>query len=250
MKLIWQIDPTEIDALQRFVHAHKDTPFVRFRIEKNVENPPHNVSPEHFWEVSVGCLLTSQQRSGPQSPVSRLLNTKPFPLSLSFLRAQTEPDVAAQRVLQTFGGIRFTQRIPEYLSANLAQLQEERWLHTQSVLAELILQRNAEAERKAADFIRLHYTGFGPKQSRNLLQGLGLSRYEIPIDSRITRWLNQFGFPVKLTAAALSDPDYFNFVSNGIQSICQQAGLLPCVLDAAIFSSYDNDGWTDENVVW
>ena len=27
--------------------------------------------------------------------------------------------------------------------------------------------------------------GFGPKQARNLLQGLGLTRYEIPIDSRI-----------------------------------------------------------------
>src|SRR3712207_8726784 len=32
--------------------------------------------------------------------------------------------------------------------------------------------------------------GFGPKQSRNLLQGLGLTRYEIPIDIRITRWFN------------------------------------------------------------
>ena len=250
MKLIWQIDPAEIDVLQRFVHARLETPFVRFRIQNNVENPPNTVSPEQFWDVSVGCLLTSQQRSGPDSPVTRLLNTKPFPLSLSFLRAQAEPAAAAQQVLQTFGGIRFTQRIPAYLVANLAHLEDERWPRTQAVLAELIQQRSAAAERSAADFIRLHYTGFGPKQSRNLLQGLGLSRYEIPIDSRITRWLNQFGFPVKLTASTLSDPDYFDFVSDGIQSICRETGLLPCVLDAAIFSSYDNDGWTDENVAW
>src|SRR4051794_37056495 len=60
-----------------------------------------------------------------------------------------------------------------------------------------------DTERNAARFIDDHYQGFGPKQSRNLLQGLGLSRFDVPIDSRITKWLNEFGFPVKLTVSAL-----------------------------------------------
>jgi hypothetical protein len=78
---------------------------------------------------------------------------------------------------------------------------------------------------------------------------LGLTKYEIPIDSRITRWLNAFGFPFHLTAGALSDPHYYNLVSDGIQTMCKQSDVLPCVLDAAIFSSYDT-GWTKDNIVW
>jgi hypothetical protein len=34
---------------------------------------------------------------------------------------------------------------------------------------------------------------------------VGLSRFEVPIDSRITKWLNDFGFPVKLAPSALPD---------------------------------------------
>jgi hypothetical protein len=93
------------------------------------------------------------------------------------------------------------------------------------------------------------FKGFGPKQSRNLLQGLGLSRFEIPIDSRITKWLNAIGFPLKLTANALQDRNYYNFVSDGFQKLCEACEIMPCVLDAAIFSSFDEGKWTEENVV-
>lgn len=70
------------------------------------------------------------------------------------------------------------------------------WRDTAEVLENVRLNPNPETERHAVRFIDEHYQGFGPKQSRNLLQGLGLSRFEIPIDSRITKWLNEFGFPV------------------------------------------------------
>ena len=92
--------------------------------------------------------------------------------------------------------------------------------------------------------------GFGPKQSRNLLQWIGLSRHEVPLDSRITKWLNEIGFPVRLTAKSLGDRHYYNFVSTGFQTLSEACGIAPCVLDAAIFASYNGDGWTDENVVW
>jgi hypothetical protein len=68
-------------------------------------------------------------------------------------------------------------------------------------------------------------TGIGPKQSRNLLQGVGLSQWETPIDSRITKWLNQFGFPLRLSANALSDRNYYNLVSEGFQRLCQASGI-------------------------
>ena len=54
-----------------------------------------------------------------------------------------------------------------------------------------------------------HITG----QCGDLLQALGLTRYEIPIDSRVTRWLNEFGFPIELSPAALGDIGLFGFWS-------------------------------------
>jgi hypothetical protein len=91
---------------------------------------------------------------------------------------------------------------------------------------------------------------FGPKQSRNLLQSLGLSRYETPIDSRIVKWLNEFGFPLRLSAPALADRHYYAFVMEGFQQICRACEVMPCVLDAAIFASFDNGGWTEESIIW
>ncbi|MCK9270029.1 MAG: hypothetical protein WC271_07755 [Bacteroidales bacterium] len=101
-----------------------------------------------------------------------------------------------------------------------------------------------------SDNLQVDFNGFGPKQSRNFLQALGLTKYEIPIDSRITTWLNDFGFPVTLTSSPLGDKGYYHFVSDGIQELCEKAEIYPCILDAAIFSSFDNDEWTDENTIF
>ncbi len=86
-------------------------------------------------------------------------------------------------------------------------------------------------------------SGFGPKKARNLLQELGLTIYEIPIDSRITKWLNKFGFPFKLSSTALSDRNYYNMILDGFQRVCEETGIYPCVLDAAIFASFDQESW-------
>jgi len=114
------------------------------------------------------------------------------------------------------------------------------------------LRRNQQvsAERQAVDFVDDHFYGFGPKQSRNLLQSLGLTRYEIPIDSRIIKWLNEFGFPLRLSSPALADRPYHCFVMEGFQEICRACEVMPCVLDAAIFASFDKEGWTEEKIIW
>ena len=105
-----------------------------------------------------------------------------------------------------------------------------------------------ELESEVADHVQKHFLGFAPKQSRNLLQSLGLTRYEIPIDSRLTDWLNDVGFPVRLTATALVDDNYYRFISNGIQTLCERSGVLPCIFDAAVFALRDSADRTDENV--
>ena len=90
-------------------------------------------------------------------------------------------------------------------------------------LQELINSDSKLKERQIADNLANEFDGFGPKQSRNFLQALGLTKYEIPIDSRITNWLNDFGFPLRLTSLPLSDVGYYHFVSDGIQNLCEKS---------------------------
>jgi hypothetical protein len=247
MKIIWQIDPADAVQVKDFLGQHRDNAFVRKRIETNLraEKPP--VTRETFWYTMVGCLLTTQQRSGPNSPISRFL-TEPFPLRYEVCAGH--PDLAsfARNALTEFRGIRRANTIGREAAANLAYLETGGWEPTFAFLEEVRLNPTPQTERKAAGFLDGKLWGFGPKQSRNLLQWLGLSRYEIPIDSRVTKWLNRFGFPIRLNAFCLADGVYYNFVSDGFQRLCEACDIVPCVLDAAIFASFDGDRWTDENV--
>lgn len=227
-----------------------DDPFVRARIERNLGETKPPVTREMFWSGVYACLLTTQQRSGPASPVTKFLLLTPSPLRLSTCEDQHNLPVYATRVLSRFGGLRRTTIIGKELQANLPMLQGKRWQEVTQYLETVRTRQTEDAERKAANFIEEGFRGFGPKQSRNLLQYLGLSRYEIPLDSRVTKWLRAFGFPVGLSAAILSDRDYYEFILDAVQALCRRAKVYPCVLDAAIFTSFDKGDWTEETVVW
>jgi hypothetical protein len=250
MKIIWQIDPEDIANVKVFFAQHRDNAFVRMRIATNLKDEKLPVTKEAFWEVMISCLLTTQQRSGPGSSVTRFISTSPFPLRHEVCQGNADLDSFVTKVLSEFGGLRRSTTIGREAKANLNYLENGGWLPTSEALEKVRLLQSPQTERHAARFVDENFKGFGPKQSRNLLQGLGLSRFEVPIDSRITKWLNEFEFPVTLTANALADRNYFEFVSDGFQRLAEACGIAPCVLDAAIFSSFDGDRWTDENVVW
>jgi hypothetical protein len=250
MKITWQIDPEDISKVKKFFDRHKDNAFVKFRIAANLNEDKQPVTKVLFWKTMISCLLTTQQRSGPGTSIARFMSAKPFPLQHELCLAQADLATFVTKVLSDFGGLRRSTTIGKEVKANLVYLEGGGWQGTSACLEEVRLSPAPTTERKAVRFINDHYNGFGPKQSRNLIQGLGLSRFEVPIDSRITKWLNDFGFPVRLTANALADQNYFEFVSDGFQQLAEACHIIPCVLDAAIFSSFDGDGWTDENVVW
>jgi hypothetical protein len=195
-------------------------------------------------------LLTTQQRSGPDSPVSRFLLTTPFPLGFELCSHQRDLATFATTVLTDFGSLRRSTNIGKELAANWAFFQNGGWEGVFEYLEAVRQDSRPATERLAAEHIDDHLKSFGPKQSRNLLQGLGLSRYEIPLDSRIAKWLNEFGFPVRLSAGALSDRNYYNLVNDGFEQLASACEIMPCVLDAAIFSSFDGDGWNEGNIVW
>jgi hypothetical protein len=251
MKLIWRVELHEIERVRAFYQTHEDDPFVQERRRRNLADNKPLLAKAEIWRALVACLLSTQQRSGPFSATSRFISEQPFPLGYEHCLAQADLKAYAREALRDYGGIRRYETIASQLSNNLALLEEGLWSETIGRMDSL---RSAEStpqqERAVAAFIYDRFSGFGPKQSRNLLQQLGLTRYEVPIDSRIVKWLNQFDFPLQLSAAALSDPGYFNLVSDGFQQLCLQSGLYPCLLDAAIFTSFDNGKWTEDNVIW
>lgn len=250
MKIVWQIEEQDVKTVQDLLESYRDDPIVRHRIKKNLCEVKPQVTKDDFWQAMVSCMFTTQQRSGPDSPVTRFITTAPFPLSYELCTEQKDAEMFASQVITNFGGIRFGNRLAEQIAENLQRLEQGLWTQTLSGLQQLRLADTVQVEREAAKFIADRFKGFGPKQSRNLLQLLGLTRYEIPIDSRVTKWLKQIGFPVALSPIALSDHDYYNLVSDGIQQLCVRSGVYPCLLDAAIFASYDRGAWSEDSAIW
>jgi len=77
---------------------------------------------------------------------------------------------------------------------------------------------------------------------------LGLTHYEVPIDSRLAKWLKTFGFPMDVSAAGLADPGCYAVVSDGFRALCEAADVPPCVMDAAILVSFDCEWSEDETI--
>jgi len=249
MKIFWQIEERDVKNVKTFFDSHKDNPFVKNRINRNINRSVPKVTKDLFWEAMISCLLTTQQRSGPDSAVTRFICKNPFPLNLPLCSSQSNLSKFVSDTITKFGGIRRANKIAEAVSDNLKWLENNGWQRIFRVADSLENNETVKIERESAEYIDDHLNGFGPKQARNLLQSLGLTRYEIPVDSRIIKWLNDFGFPIKLSSAGLTDKNYYNFIMDGLQQLCERSGVYPCVLDAAIFSSFDTE-WPEDKLIW
>ena len=257
MKINWSVEKEEISKIKKFVMSHITHPLVKRRIQKNVdvEYVP-DVGRERIWFVVLTCLLSTQQRSGANSPLFQFCSQEPFPLAYKeCLSNKQNLSSFVEKTLTEFGGIRRARTIGLQAEKNFVWVNEG-WNKTKEIVDELFVLRkqnpdveHINIERKAAHFIQDKFLGFGPKQSRNFWQTLGLTRFETPIDSRITKWLNKNGFPVELSASTLSDINYYEFVMTGLQEICMICDVLPCIFDAAVFASYEKE-WPEDEDVW
>lgn len=239
MKLSWTVTEADALKLRRVVDQHKKSDLVRERFKRNIRRHQLPLTRTSFWHSLILCLLTTQQRSGPESSVYRLLNQRPFPLRYRACLESKGPGAFVARELRRHGGIRRADTIGREAAENLDLLRSREGGAVLRLLRLLGRRRTARAERKAAHLLADTFKGLGPKQSRNLLQNMGLTRYEIPIDSRIVKWLNDYGFPVHLSAAGLADPHYYEFILDGVQMLCRRARVYPCIFDAAVFTSFD-----------
>jgi hypothetical protein len=258
--LNWDFTTDEINAVEAIVDQRSQDPFVTSRRTQNVEITSIEVSESRFWDAHLAALLTSRQRSGPESQVFSFLKDDIRTLSLDRCRDADDVSDLVATTLEEYGGILYYNNIGSYCERNLTKLDsEDGWGQLRNELDELIEIRKRDptdtdhtAERRVSRFLHeellgegLH--GIGPKQSRNLLQILGLSRYETPLDSRITKWINEnLDLPYRISGSGLSHSEYYAFVMDVVQDVCSEAGVLPCLFDAAVFSSYDTE-WSEND---
>ena len=248
MKSEWIIEVSDIKKVQEIVHLQKDDKLVRERYKNNVKRPAPKFNKENFWESMINCLITTQQKSGPGSKVEGFAQMEPYPLIYSKCSNHTAPDKYIAGIVQKHG-LRLGNNIGKYARKNLIWLETGGWSNISEIVSELRKTRKLEnqdfrvavsVERKAVNDVRDNLTGFGPKQSRNLLQDMGYTRFEIPIDSRIMKWINkEIDFPMRLSAGSMSCPAIYDWILDGIQKLCKESEILPCILDASIFSSFN-----------
>lgn len=243
MPLAWNITDAEVAKVKAYVASRLNDGLVRNRIKCNLEHRPTSIDRTDVWHNHIYCLMTTQQKSGPEAAVTRFVNLDPFPLSLDKCRESSDLRELVLRELTAFGGIRRGPTIAGEAQANIEWFDDQWWPKVDEVLRSLIGADDPKAERLAAHFIDSEFKGFGPKQARNLLQMLGLSRYEIPLDSRVANWFNAFGFGVSIDKKMLPYVGPYEALSDKIMELCRRAEVYPCVLDAAAFASFDGDGW-------
>ena len=250
MNVAWNIEDADVERVCKLMDMMKDRPFVKNRQERNIvlEKLP-KFSRDRFWYVMVACLLSTQQRSGPGSRLASFLKSTPFPLRLSECEREIKSLSDFVEAKASEHGLRRGKKVGDAGATNFRWFNDGGWDRVEEKFRELLGQRagkplpgDCNLERQAARFIDKELKGFGPKQSRNLWQYLGLSRFEIPLDSRMTKWFNRHILnrsSLQLSPTALADWNYYEFVEDGVLALCETAGILPCLVDAAIFSSDD-----------
>jgi hypothetical protein len=230
----------EQDIINKLVGRSKEVDSVCSVIRFNTESKAEPPTKEAFWKHLVLSLVTSQQRSLPGSLVDLFEKKVPFPLEL-----QTYESMNDEKVLEILKHFRFGKPVTGYLRINYGRLfgAGDLWSIVKPKLEHLLRQRNnsnppdlshKEIEREVSRLLASSLKGIGPKQSRNLLQWLGLTRYEIPLDRRVVGWLGD-NLDWNIPIDSLKDEKEYEFWLDRLQSVCDAAGVLPTVFDAAAF---------------
>jgi len=244
MKIEVTFTRNDVECVKDVVARMAKHPIVIERRERNVRRRGIDLSHGTMWQRQIGCLLTTQQKSSEDSAVQRFIRSASPLLSLNQCREIEDIAEMAREELSSFGGIRRTTVIPKQIAHNFRYLNRGGWDEFDALLSPLAnAPQSKEQERTCANAVDKLLKGFGPKQSRNLLQWLGLTRHEIPIDSRVIRWLRKLGESDSLcllSSSALGEREYYCCIMDTIQELCSEAEVLPCMFDASVFASFES----------
>lgn len=244
----WNMDESSLSKWRVLVSENSSRELVLKRRDKNVRRNGIDLSKDEIWRVLVGCQVTTQQRSGKNSAASRFLKSSSPALRLRECRRA--PSV--HNLIESECGAAGLRRAPT-MAANLTTifngLESGGWSELLDRLRTLERNTTIIKERGVVNHILSSkmFPGLGQKQSRNFIQWLGLSRYEVPLDSRVLKKLAEFGCNFVPKGAALTDEMVYVFVQSAIQQIAKALDMYPCELDAYIFSSFEDKEEEDED---
>jgi hypothetical protein len=251
MRIEWCITQADQDRVSALIEGQRHSVLVCDRRRRNLAERKDQVTKERLWKAIVCMRLTTQARSGPKGKLAAFQQLKPFPLGYDVLCKQKSLEPFILETIQFHGVGRHRPTISKQLTSNFLRLEDGEWSGALSRCNRLTKLERRKVEAEVADYLAHILDGFGPKQSRNVLQALGLTRFEIPIDSRVTDWLNDtLKFPFEVSAAALADRHIYGLVSDAICVLCEKCGEFPCILDAAIFGSKEGEVWMKDPVFY
>jgi hypothetical protein len=240
----WEITDADVAAVKSLLNNEHDHAWVKDRFARNLHYPKKEIGQSDFWTVLVCMRCTTLAASGEGSPIERFQILDPFPLLLERVRA--EPEATRENFIRAALGEHAVgthrRKIATDLLKCFNKLEGGRWPIVLGQCNSLLQPSLPGDERRVADLLNDELSGIGPKQARNILQDLGLTRFEIPIDSRVMEWLNAHEpriFPFQVTSAALADRHCYGFILDAIQKLCEKCETFPCILDASIFSSME-----------
>lgn len=223
----WTIPPQELSAIKAFYAEWAGSPMVQRRKQRNVDHNGVTFSRDNFVKAMLYFLCTSQQPSGPTSRVNLFFQQQPFPITEQYCEIHQTGLVEQLGNQLAQAGMRFHNQIPASFAENATKLNTTNWelfrtLHNyvQQGIADEIWEREMArsiSRRKKPHTYKLK--GLGPKQACNLLKLLGISRFEIPVDSRVVKWLATYGFPYSLADSSLQDPVVYEMVVDAIKEL-------------------------------
>jgi len=235
----WTFDEVTLAKWEQLVRDNRSKSLPRRRYELNVRRIGIDLSKQNVWHALVGFQVTTQQRSGPRSAVSRFLSSTSLALDLAKCRnSKTLREFVTTEM--TNAGLRRAPTIASNLATIWENLEAGEWPVLLKHLETLRTYPNVFKEKAVVNYLLgSKYPGLGQKQSRNFIQWLGVSRYEVPLDSRVLKKLKEFGASFVPSGASLTDEAVYLFVQDCLHQISRALDIYPCMLDACIFASFD-----------
>ena len=241
MELIWKLSDSDINKVRDYVKNNKNQNVERI-INRNINHIDRIIDKDSLLRTMLICLLSSETDSYPESKIEQMFKKKPYLLNYQYLFKVRNIEYLFQEVFQTFGITKYVNKVPKYFSTNFEFLEETDWDLELEINRSITNELTKYDERKLADMVDKSFKGFGSKEARSFLLALGVTKYEIPIDYKLIKWLENFGFPIKFSKTALQDILFYHFVSDGIQKLCEISEIYPCVLYTSILSSSEVSG--------
>lgn len=97
-----------------------------------------DLTESEFWNAHLTALLTSQQRSGPDSHVSQFVKNEIHTLGLDQCRNTDDMSRFVSETLEEYGGIRYYNNIGEACEKNLERLDSGGWTELWDELDKLV----------------------------------------------------------------------------------------------------------------